>query len=109
MLQYLKLLDRFVSKVLQQAADHVILLITAVNIHIDLPTITTAESDSAHVSLGRIERAGWPSFWRDDRKISEGSIQQRQILDFTGRNTLGDFRSRSFNRSPLRSHLHGGA
>ena len=57
MLGDLKLLNRFIGEVLQQAADHVVLVIGAVNIDVNLPAIAAAESNCADMGLGRIKCA----------------------------------------------------
>ena len=81
MLQDLKLLNRFVGKVLQQAADDVVLVVAAVDVDVELPAVAAVHGEVADARLGRVEVAGWPRFRHHDREIGERPVEQRQIGD----------------------------
>ena len=77
MLRDLKLLNRFIGEVLQQAADDVVLVIGAVNIDVNLPAIAAAESNRADMGLGRVKCADRAGLGNDHREIGECAINKR--------------------------------
>ncbi len=65
MLKNLKLLNAFISEILEKASDDIVFIIAAVHVDIKLSAIASAECDVADASLGRVERAYGSRFRQD--------------------------------------------
>src|SRR5688572_8449771 len=92
MLHNLKLLNRFVRKILEQAADDVVFVVSAIDVHINLSAITAIEGHVADARLCRIKVTYGSRLGHDYGQRGEGSIQERQILDLKRSNYSAQIR-----------------
>src|SRR5229473_3522302 len=107
MLGNLKLLNGFVGKILQQAADYVVLVVAAVNVDVNLPAVAAAEGDGADVRLGRIKCADRARLRNNNCKAGKRAIQKRQVLNFGWRDDATYLRLSSLERYGVRRDLNG--
>src|SRR5215475_14597082 len=107
MLQDLKLLNALVGEVLEQAADYVVLVVSAVHVHIQLAAVAAAERDVPDSSLCRIKASDWTRFGQDRREIREGPVEKRQVPYFGGRHNPADLGTRGLDQRRIAVNLNG--
>src|SRR5438270_7987910 len=106
-LQDLELLYGLVGEVLQEAPDHVVLVVAAVHVHVELATVAAAEADVADARLGRVEVADGTRLGRDDGETGEGAVNQRQLAHLGRRDAAPQFRGGRLYERGLGRNLDG--
>ena len=92
-LEHLEFLDPLVGKVLQEAADDVVLVVAPVDVHVELPSIAAVHREVADAGLGGIESARGTRFRHRHRQVRERPVQRRQVGDVARRDDAAQFRT----------------
>src|SRR5262249_37427743 len=76
----------------------VVLVVSAVDVHIELPSVAAAECYVAYAGLCRVKAADGPRLGQDRRQGREGSVKQRQIPNLSRSYYASDFGASGFNQ-----------